>query len=1190
MGSAEVLAPLEQRWRGELRGVSLVAELSPEEADVRACLRALGRIYLDSDPQEQDYYLTRRYPASVLVGLAGIGNVGYESGTYWKAVWDAAGVIPRQSDSSRWGTAFQGNLDRFGLARFDGPQKYVTEILMHSGIPDYCLGDLLQLLLHRQAHDPSVTAAELHAWATAPGRESRLANVDKPVVRFIRDGGEYAEDFLDRILDLLDRLREMQFDGQGLHLPARVIDRARSLAESGCLDLTRTRRVSSGRGTDADRPRIVLEPHGRGVYVRLPAIGEAPDGTATWSLNIDGVPKLARSRSLWAGASEGAPSTSVVLDRPARSVRIQLQGSLLVNDLDLVDPATPLLIFGEDGLAIAAATTLPAEPVWLLYPQPEAAGPQPVEWQGEPGELQEVPAPHGWAAWTLRLVDLSKVTALRWAGGPWRSVRASRRPRLDLAAPLAGVCTVYDTPVYGSAPVLHLPSDPEGATTWSVRIQRPDAGTALYAREQRVEADVAIDPWMGLPRPLMGPYQIVVRGPLGRGRRWSLEFAEGLHFDTEPRWRDMSVRGLAAARLEAHTIGVGPSNTRLSVEPNECRLRPTEAAAQFTVSGPDCTEILRVTPPHMAVAKIIAGRPGARSIRPVPVDTEDLPDTALDVSLPNDVYAELVVRHGEQDHQRLRPAAGGRDNTRFELAALADTIERLGSAGLELDVAGVRLPVARCAPRRLARAVHLDGDNLVLEADTALDDMVAGVYQVYAPWAEPVIVPINLDLHSPTLPDRLLDGGPLFVQLRLEDPWVPEPWPSWPGQINSFAVNAIPFVDGDANDPEEQLRSALAGRPLGAIVPGAGEVGMRLYPRAADARRAGAQGDIRGLAAAAVAADPDETLHALTRGVIPARDAVAPMIAAGFALLPVRRFVCDAEELTLWDTCPMGALIACAHRVADADSELREQIASRCGASALDLLDGKPDPFPRVPTFVGSAELLAQLPVEQLDSLWRAATVVPQGALDADTRMAAARELFDSRKRASLVEIAASAPVRIRELRLLLGPRRIPVAPLVPTVDHPPWMRECLGILDRRGAEPRVRELALSVLGDYAALPPVTAVGAALRAARAIDANTPVALKAQPVPAGVDVGAVAAIDARCSATERSWGRSDAWALLPALSVGLAFASRFAAHGDALAETFARQHLEAHTTLARHAPGLVTADLLLAELTLAGVAR
>ncbi len=65
------------------------------------------------------------------------------------------------------------------------------------------------------------------AWATAPGREARLSELDEPARRFLLNGGDYAHDIVDRTLDLLGRLSEPDPDFSAVGLPSYMIEAAK---------------------------------------------------------------------------------------------------------------------------------------------------------------------------------------------------------------------------------------------------------------------------------------------------------------------------------------------------------------------------------------------------------------------------------------------------------------------------------------------------------------------------------------------------------------------------------------------------------------------------------------------------------------------------------------------------------------------------------------------------------------------------------------------------------------------------------------------------------------------------------------------------------------------------------------------------------------------------------------------------
>jgi hypothetical protein len=339
---------------------------------------------------------------------------------------------PDQSDGSAWGTAFIDALGRLGMPAFaELPLRYVGPILMHAGIPTYCLGDYFRLLLERRRQDPGTDAEGFLAWATALGSDQRLRELDVPARRFITFGNDYAHDVIDRCLDLLDRLEEPAPELDGILLPARIIDAARQ----------ETAEYQPGRGgartpppreSTRNRPRIALDPYGAGVQVILPAVGDAPDGVATWRVTADGDPVTVRSRAQWVGSAEAAPETAYSLPRPMRNVQVALLGWEHVSELTVIDPADPVLFFAEDGRRLPSILPLPPDHVWVLHPADRD-----LAVTGDLRVILRLPAPFGWEG----LAAAAGVPAERPLRGPGRRPRA---PRAGVRAPAAATRCACD--------------------------------------------------------------------------------------------------------------------------------------------------------------------------------------------------------------------------------------------------------------------------------------------------------------------------------------------------------------------------------------------------------------------------------------------------------------------------------------------------------------------------------------------------------------------------------------------------------------------------------------------------------------------------------------------------------------------------------------------------------------------------
>jgi hypothetical protein len=194
--------------------------------------------------------LLSRWPACLAAAMAGVAATdyrGYKGGTYWPALWEAADFQGTPQDQGIWVRAFNAAIGRLGMAMFpELPLPTAGPILMHAGIPAYCLGDYFRLLLSRRRLDPGVDAEGFLTWATAPGHEARLSQLDKPAQRFLLNGGDYAHDIVDRTLDLLDRLTEPDPDFGAVRLPSPMIEAAKEELAAGHLDLSGVGRRQTG--------------------------------------------------------------------------------------------------------------------------------------------------------------------------------------------------------------------------------------------------------------------------------------------------------------------------------------------------------------------------------------------------------------------------------------------------------------------------------------------------------------------------------------------------------------------------------------------------------------------------------------------------------------------------------------------------------------------------------------------------------------------------------------------------------------------------------------------------------------------------------------------------------------------------------------------------------------------------------
>ena len=1022
MSARELLDLREEAWTPRLRGASLVAEadLRPDRTDQVAA--ALGRLYAKlQDPRVEGESFLLRWPSCLAAAMAGVAATRYHGGTYWPALWETTDFQGTSQDQGIWGRSFNQATERLGMATFpELPLHFVGPILMHAGLPTYCLGDYFGLLLSRRRLDPGMDAESFLAWATAPGRGLRLAGLDVPARRFLTDGGDYALDVADRCLDLLDRLTDPDPDLDGVRLPVRIVDAARQEAATQGLDQPMARQGGIRARRSASRPRLGLDPYGVGVQVILPAVGEAPDGVATWRVTADGDSVTVRSRAQWVGSAEAAPQTIHPLTRPVRTVQVSLAGWDHVSELDVVQPSDPILFFAEDGRRLPAQLPLPPDHLWILRPADRE-----LTTIGELRMITETPVPFGWEGWHLQLASLEKVSSLSLPGCPAHVVHGYTRPRLLLGEPLPGMTTPYGSPVYAQPPQLWLPDTPGSAIRWHADIRPAAGGISLISRD--MDQVGPVDIWDGMPRPILGAFDITVRGPLGRGVRRTIFIAEGVSVSYRPAVRALTMSGLEPGHAELTApIGAAVHPARLSFGISD-RARVVELR-----SGTE-TEPVVITPPHIDLLCAGAGA-GTWTAAPIRAATEAMADLGrLLVRAPRTVVrTDLEVWAGAQRIQTI-PASGEQvpGLTGYDLPRASETVAHHGRAELLLPWGHGAMPVGFVRPRRLATGVEVSFGQLRIRDCVQVDGLMVAVYLVRAPWRAPVLLPVPRD-GAVQLPPGARDAGPLRVLLRIEDPWTVTAWPDWPPS-HSYACDA-PGVPVSTDPEEDALSRFLAGEGDIPASPRRVERLWRLIHLAEDLIAAGAPADLRERCSAVLRKQPGLAITGLLDTGLDSAACVVGLVSTGLATVrPSVEDIRAAERL--WGFVPAAAAVLCSRLARptgpdDPWAVVADAALAQCGPNLGAVLRGDDDPSAQVGQFGPDAERMAVLSAEQVEAVWQAAAVVPQTLLDADTRAVAARQMFDARRTPGLARAArdATSVVRSAERLVAASPYRRAVA------------------------------------------------------------------------------------------------------------------------------------------------------------------
>lgn len=1041
----EALEMYEPLWRLELDGVNLAGEYQPSRRDARQILQALER--------ERRRGALHRFPACLVVALVSTACEGYEGGNLWAAVHDALGRAASPARQHAYGQAFLDALDRLSLPDLaTSPRhKFVRPMTVHACVPDYCIANFLTLLADRQDGEVDLDGATFVAWATAPGLESRMASLHVPVRDFLRFGAEFAEDLCDRLLDLLSQLRAGEHDAQVLvdrsGASARMARAAVALHASGDLvfDDTRRRRAADRATSDTSTsqlPRVVLDADSGTLLLHLPPVGDPQHSRAWWQVSFDGEPRRVEQVRSW--GSTRVPTTTPI-DRPTRAIGVSLGTSDLRHDIGLVDAG--LLAFDERGTLLPGTTMLPNGPVWLLYPR-DGTG---YDVTGEYRVVIEDLGPLGWHDWDLHLVDLGRARSVT-VGDMVRPVRHASRPRLERGAVARHLLSADGSEVDRARPHVHLPRA-ASARDWTVEVLDPQTKATLHRHDVLVPAasdalvapltlnemtgDAAFDPFDGWTEPVLGSFVIRARGPLGTRASWPVAICEGITASTSVRFRSFVREGLTPVRVRLTTAS--PALT-LDGMPSDIGLGPDEPERQLTARTSSASLHLVCRPEHLAVRHVTSGSSTAWAISPLAV-ASDAPEEMgiLDVRLPIDealpALRLVAGGHSVQELPGRRSAAARRaTHFRFDLRSLRDTLGQHPAAELLWRVGADDLVLARLRPRELATCAQIVDGRIELPDFVGIPSVRAGLYPIYAPWRDPVVVDVGLD-GTFDCPDALREAGPLALTLRIDDPWAPAPWSRWDGSGLRVDQQGIPAPEPDAEGADAVSRY-LAGE---AAVPTDADCGEYLWPVIAlhgPLRRCGVQVDVLTDIGGVFREHSDIAIASLAHAGVDPQLALEFLIAQRLTETIVD--ISTEQARALWTAHPAAAALD----AATADRPV-EAIITRCGLPATELLRGAPDPFSRAGCF-SPAVVLGRATTEQIQGWLDAAKVLPQGLLEADTRQVAGFELFqhrDDRRLSHLLqhrqEIAALSERVLSTHQHLVHA----LASRLEKPDHYPWQR-----------------------------------------------------------------------------------------------------------------------------------------------------
>jgi len=1026
------LGDREDEFRRRLQGISLAIEADIDENLMVSAAEFFGvhvgklhRIHGWSGRE-----ITRKYPALTLVTLVGHAATDYEQNRYWDSYWEKLDIPREQALEHDFRRAVPELLEKFGLARFPKLEgKYVQQLAMHAGIPNYCLRGVVEAIGTHLAFGREPTGSALIDWLSDPAKPHRLNVLNVPARNFIRDGGEFAVDVFDRILELVlfvadnspswaDSLEAGEITTETAGLPGIMLDGLLDiLEERGGVDLPP--RAHAARKRSGGTPYLVLDTMEDTVMVCLPHPGE--NLSPVWSVSLDGDVTEVEGAVGW-GTPEHQPPAKMAITRPVMSVAVTQSEAGRTHTLPLVETADPMVLFANSGHLIGRRDPVPLGTVYALFPKGHELS------DGGTGEILEpeidLGVPSGWLNWrlvtvsTVDLRSLQLVDETRAKVGGARVVRNSFLPELKLDTPIAGVASVNGALVYATRPEVWLPRHPAGRSIrWQVGVRRIGEGGWVAQQSWELDnEDVSVDPFGDVPDGLLGAFEILVRGPLGSDLRRTVMIAEGLAVEADTPFRYPEGSGLS------------PSNVVLSREgPLELGVTGLAFDAQtrqrvVTVSSGDVHEHLVVSPPHLDFRLDPVGqRPTWSALPHVATPADFTANRVVAVRVPVDkatvsielIDAEGEVRQAEEPSYRVTADAFEVRTVRF-----TDTVRSLGAGQILVTVEtpgrpAVAVPAVHIRPAQLCGSMALV-DGVVRFTDLApVSGLSLQIWRESAPWRRPVALPVTGN--ELALPQDLRDVGPLLASMTVHDGWTSVPLSSTP-HLDATRLVQLGWTP-DRDHALDHLSRFLVGIPC---EPDRAAGRAEVWSAVAAQRSTDTEDSvrIRGGLSELLLRDPRASLEALATSAVPVEIQAELLVRSGLLL---REF----GAYGVWDEISAHPWVACMTALADLPdlrfgSQLREltiAAARRQGGEALLHLAGTgQDRHAASGLFDKSSVAMSVLPSLRVEQIFELASIVPSALAERDTRITAIAEAFKERRRWARTAACHELPER-------LGPR-----------------------------------------------------------------------------------------------------------------------------------------------------------------------
>lgn len=811
------LRPAENRLRQEMHNVSLICEL---DLSLDGGTYELARDVCWAATANGDCQMLFRYPAATVAFLTAEGARHYREGGLWPHINFPQGAVTG-SDQRVVGKAFLESLTELGLEDFqavvdeEGGLRYLLPILLHGGIPAHCAGEFSGLVLKDLALGADDASEVIAKWR----RYSTLNTLAKPVQRFIKYGGVFVTDLVQRMIGFVEDVAVHGSEFSELLINEARIPRylARSLLDQGTPKTGR-------RGRRLPRPRLLIDPDScAGPYLSLPPVAGAAGGD--WRIR-------GRSRTVVNVSQHDTRELPLSPYPPGWDVELNLATARRVTPFRGMEDA-PVYFFDQDGRLERDQRRAQGTYVFVLAAEGTVMlgdNDTPVPQWGE------FPTRAGsWQGWDLVALDLSHVKSVRIVKAVdgldikvpvWRVLN---RPSIA-TLPVGNVTGPEGCDVYSEAPSVRVDDVSRG--DWRVRWQ--ETGSSEPRRSipltdlSRVDDACELTDFLPDKPAYAGIVEIL--GPLGRDFREEIAVVRGLHVKMPD--RVIGVDETVEVELTAD-CRIGDSTSR-NLTLSFPRNKDSEGTTAEGIG-------LRITIPRLAWAiqqrnrnQAIMGRERHE------IELEEIENGTAEAVIvrcrrPADLRLELIGGHDIlQDEEKQ---VGERGSWAFPLAPFRTTVTdaglqrvllRLKADSVAADVASIEVSI-KVSGLRIESEVDHEENLAYVEArweeNRSFTGRVLKLWSRHRPWEPPIMESIDDTMAGFYEGLVSVSPGPYVAEIGIRDVWDPPQRPT----VTDSRATLLDIGDELALEsrlsglqrsvPIEALELEIAGRGHGTLSP-----------------------------------------------------------------------------------------------------------------------------------------------------------------------------------------------------------------------------------------------------------------------------------------------------------------------------------------------------------------------------------